>query len=250
MRTIDIHDPEYPKQLLAMKTPPTLWVDGGPLCLDGGAVAIVGPREPSERGLVTARALGVEIARRGKVVISGGATGIDTAAHLGAATVGVTWVVLPCGLEEARSRPHANIELFERVKLSGGGLLSTFEPTMKSLRGNHHARNAIIAQLVHDLIVVQAEEGSGSVSVGRKGLTASKRVFTFRGPCYDPLFDGTRQLLRLGAVEPESVAALIDAVTRGRDLRALNEDEKLVLAQLGNDVVVEGPSGHFRRKST
>lgn len=280
MRPITPDDPEYPRHLLERPNPPSvLWVDGGPLRSSANvrAVAIVGPREPSTLALDFTASLAERIARRQTIVVSGGAYGIDSAAHRGACRAGTTWVVLPCGLDvESVEQERKNLHAL--VRASGGTLMSAFPLGTKALRHNHHIRNTTIARLVTDMIVVQAAEASGSLSVGRKGLAEGIRVFTFRGPCFDPLFAGTAELLRLGAVEPASVDALVDAVTSAPP-RALSDDETECVRALRNEaihvdevvlatslpigrvssalltlaldnVVVEGPAGYFRRNST
>lgn len=273
MRPLTPDDPEYPQPLLDRPSPPkVLWVDGPPLSR-ARAVAIVGSREPSLAAARFAEDLGERIASRGTTVVSGGAPGIDSAAHRGACKAGPTWVVLPCGLEKA-----GKVELHDRVKASGGALLSTFDPTLPPTLPKYHTRNTTITRLVTDMVVVQAAANSGSLSVGRKGLSLGVRVFTFRGPCWDPLFAGTAELLRTGAVEPASVESLIEALVQPPP-RRLSHDEAAVVQSLRNDpihlddlseatslpigrvssalltlaldnVVVEGPAGCFRRNST
>lgn len=276
MRTLTPDDPEYPRSLLRRASPPELlWVDGAPLS-DARAVAIVGPREPSRVALEFAAELAERVAARGSVVVSGGAFGIDSAAHRGAIRSGKTWVVLPCAIEVACAGERK--ALLARVKAEGGSLVSTFPEGTLALRGHHHVRNTTIARMVTDMVVVQAARRSGSASVGAKGLAEGIRVFTFRGPCWDPLFAGTADLLSAGAVEPRSVDALVDALTaagpRGlsdeehgivRHLRStpihvdeLVEATSLPMGRVGSalltlaldNVVVEGPPGYFRRNST
>jgi DNA processing protein len=288
MRTVTPTDPEYPNKLRSTHAPPAaLSVDGGMLALDRHAVAIVGSREPSSRrALDFTYELAARVAARGTIVVSGGARGIDRAAHAGAASTGTTWVVLPCGIDAAFDEEPPNepfpSELATRIRAGGGGFLSTYEPATRASRPFFHARNTLIVQLVSAVVVVQAAAKSGSVSAGRKALTAGLRVFTFRGPCWDPHFDGCAKLLALGAIEPPSAAALEQALQPPRaaplpkrggmvekklltllDGTARHVDElvdrsalplgRVVSALLTlalDDVVVEGPSGHFRRKST
>ncbi|CAN5397535.1 hypothetical protein BH09MYX1_BH09MYX1_27890 [soil metagenome] len=279
MRNVDLHSPEYPKALLALSKPPSLWVDGGSLSTRARAVALVGPREASRLALDTTEHLAKRIAARGTIVVSGGAFGVDSAAHRGAARTGKTWVVLPCGLDQATVKEVVtDPDLYDRIRANGGALVSAFALGTKSSVPNHHARNSTIASLVTDMIVMQAAADGGSISVGRKGLAAGIRVFTFRGPCWDPLFKGTVELFGLGAVEPESLAKLVDAVA-APPRRGLTEDEKAIFQKLRqdaihtdevvertglpigrvssalltlslDDVVVEGPSGCYRRNST
>ncbi len=287
MRTITPDDDEYPKKLLRLRKPPgTLWVDGGILTLDRDAIGIVGPREPTGGAVGYATKLAAGVAARGTLVISGGARGIDRAAHEGAARTGTTWVLLPCGLDVAFRPPKTSMatpfpaDLAAAIKASGGGFVTSFAPDIEALPQNHHSRNALVVALVRALVVVQAGHKSGSSSTAAKALKAGLRVYTFRGPCWDPCYGGTRALLAHGAVEPSSEAELLEALKPPSEpLRRASSAEKTLLRLLDgtarhvdelvdrtrlpigrvtsalltlalDDVVVEGPSGHFRRKST
>ena len=93
MRAIPIGDPDYPSRLLLLPRPPEcIWVEGS---LEPGTkhVAIVGMREATVDATDFARGLAREVAAAGAVVISGGALGIDKAAHEGALEAGRTWVL-------------------------------------------------------------------------------------------------------------------------------------------------------------
>ena len=99
MRAIPIGDPDYPSRLLALRTPPEcIWVEG-PLDVTTKRVAVVGTRAPSHAAKAFARDLARQVAAAGAIVVSGGALGIDTAAHEGALEAGRTWVLAPVGLE-------------------------------------------------------------------------------------------------------------------------------------------------------
>ena len=161
MRILPFDHLEYPTRLRrAFEEPPQLWVKGD-LTERGVHVAIVGARKATPVGLEYARALAQRVAKAGAVVVSGGAMGIDAAAHEGALDVeGVTWAVLPSG--HRRPFPSDHAALFERIAKQKGAAISRFPPEMGSLPGNFHARNRLLAALSDVVVIVQARDGSGT----------------------------------------------------------------------------------------
>jgi len=127
----------------------------------GPCVALVGTRSPTLDGMAYARHLGGALARAGVTVLSGGAEGIDGAAHEGALAVGgLTVVVAPAGWD--RPFPEAHRDLFERIVAQGGGYLSQYAPGVPARPDHFFARNALLAALAHVLVVVEAPYRSGA----------------------------------------------------------------------------------------
>ena len=125
-------------------------------------VAIVGPREPWPGVLEGPRVIAGECARRGIVVASGGARGVDRAAHEGALDAGgVSWAVLPCGADHVSPTEHR--ALFGRIAQAGGALVWPYAPNQKSGLGTFTKRNEVLVGLADAVIVTQAPEfGSGT----------------------------------------------------------------------------------------
>lgn len=127
----------------------------------GPAVALVGTRHPSKEGEAYARHLAGALARAGVVVLSGGAEGIDTAAHRGALDVGgATVVVAPSGF--LRPFPEKNSELFAEIAERGGGHLSEHPPEVAASLTAFFPRNALLVALSHLVVVVEAPYRSGA----------------------------------------------------------------------------------------
>ena len=127
----------------------------------GPAVAIVGTRYPTPRARAFARTLAADLGRAGVAILSGGAKGIDTAAHEGALDAGArTVVVAPAGFLVAY--PAMNRVLFSRVVASGGAYVSHVPDGMRATRGAFFRRNASLAALAHALVVVEADFQSGA----------------------------------------------------------------------------------------
>jgi DNA processing protein len=122
-------------------------------------VALVGSRRASADGVRVARALAAQLAEVGAVVVSGGAFGIDAAAHVGALDVGgTTLVVLPTGVRTPA--PAGNRALFSAVLAAGGAWVA--EPSLERGRWSFVRRNRLIAACADVVVVVEADEPSGT----------------------------------------------------------------------------------------
>lgn len=166
--------------------------------LPGPGVAIVGARRADASGLQIARRIATEAARRGIPVISGGAFGVDAAAHEAAlAAGGPTVVVLGSGLDHPA--PTTHLPLFEQVLASGGAVVSPFACHQKAARWTFPKRNPWIAALAHAVIIVQAGEKSGTLHTARAALEQGRTVFAVPGPMDHPLHVGCHRLIEQGA---------------------------------------------------
>jgi DNA processing protein len=174
------------------------------------SVAVVGGRRASPLRRAAARAVGAGLARAGWCVVSGGAVGVDAAAHAGAVDAGGrTVVVLGCGLDVPY--PRANTVLFARV-LAGGGTLTSEHPPGAQPRGaNFLPRNRMIAALSAAVVVVEAAEGSGSLSTARAaGSRGVGHVLVLPGAPWDPGAAGCNQLIRDGATLARSLTDILE----------------------------------------
>lgn len=159
MRATMLTGPRLPSRLKDLDDPPTaLFVHGRwPL---GPVVSVVGTRLASEEGARFTRGLCRELARAGVVVASGGAAGIDTAAHAGALEGGATLVVAPAGF--LRPFPERNLELFRRVAEEGGAYVSECAPDQPALRHVFFRRNSLLVALSDLVVVAESPFRSGA----------------------------------------------------------------------------------------
>jgi DNA processing protein len=162
------------------------------------AVAVVGGRRASPLRRAAARSLAAGLAAAGWWVVSGGAVGVDAAAHAGALDGrGRTVAVLGCGLDVVY--PRANGPLFARIVAEGGTLLSEHPPGAPPRAAHFVPRNRLIAALAAAVVVVEAAEGSGSLSTARAaGSRGRGRVLVVPGAPWDPGAAGSNELLRDG----------------------------------------------------
>lgn len=168
-------------------------------------IAIVGARAASRAGLDWARALAEEVAREGEIVVSGGALGIDGAAHEGALAAGArTVVVLGTGVDVVYPLRHG--PLFHQVVAHGGALVSPFPAGTAALPGRFPTRNPLIAALSRAVVVVEASARSGSLGTGQAALEQGKPLHCRPGS------PGCDLLLSRGARPASSVEALVAAL--------------------------------------
>jgi DNA processing protein len=194
-------DPAYPALLAeSSDAPPVLYVRGA-LRSEARRVAVVGSREPDVAGADLARRLGEQLAGAGVEVVSGGARGIDSAAHAGALWGGgSTIAVLGCGIDQAY--PPENRELFDRIAAGGGAIVSQLTPGTPPSRTSFPRRNRTLAALAHACVVVRAAEGSGALLTADHAAALGRALFAVEGPDGGPLSFGPNALLAAGAARP------------------------------------------------
>jgi DNA processing protein len=190
-------EPGYPSSLERLPEPPARLRVKGNL---GAArrVALVGSRLPDEYGDAMAGALAAGLARAGVSVVSGGAQGVDGAAHRGALDArGHTVAVMGCGLDHVYPAGHR--DLFDRIVASGGALLSEYHDDVHPERWTFPKRNRIVAALCDAVVVVRAGERSGALITAGCARRLGIPVMAVPGEVGHPLSAGPLALLRVGA---------------------------------------------------
>lgn len=172
--------PDYPASLAELAEPPPYLFRDGPLWpWPARAVGIVGPRQASEAAGRFARKLAYGLAARGVTIVSGGALGIDAAAHRGALEAnGSTVLVTATGID--RCYPPENEGLFDMVRAQGC-ILTELLPGAPPRRDFFPTRNRIIAGLSQALVVVGGRLKSGTYSTTNHMRRLSRPLFTWTG---------------------------------------------------------------------
>jgi DNA processing protein len=239
-------DEDWPAGLRDLTNPPVALRVAGVRSELRGAVAVVGTRRADPDALAFTQRLAAELARAGRTVISGGAIGIDAAAHRGALSVGgSTLCVLATGFDRAYPRQHA--ELFRDIALRGWLVTEQPDgagPTRVALL----SRNRLVAAMAEAVVVVQAPLRSGALSTAAFARRLKRPVFAVPYAPWDGLGEGCTELLRRGArictsvrdvlsVPPhaggEEPVAGSDSAENIIHVDELDEDGRAVLERLG-----------------
>lgn len=191
-------DEEYPASLREIYDPPiVLYVRGSLTSRDKNAVAMVGSRQTTHYGIETARKLAYQLAYVGVTVVSGGARGIDTAAHQGAlAARGRTVCVLGTGLGVVF--PPENKDLFDRIA-DHGAVLTQFPFNRNGDKQSFAIRNRIVAGMTLGTVVVEADLHSGALITSNFATEYGRQVFAVPGRIDSPRSKGCHDLIKKGA---------------------------------------------------
>jgi DNA processing protein len=201
-------DSDWPTCLNDLAAPPLALIGKGQrehLATVGESIAIVGTRNPTSYGMRVAGEMAAGVVDRNWAVISGGAVGIDAAAHKGAIIAeGVTIAVLASGTSV--KYPAANERLFAEIE-SDGLFLSEVMPTVPAVPSRFLTRNRIIAALSRGTLVVEAAFRSGSLRTARDAAAIYRPVMAIPGLITSPTSEGCHRLVA------ERCAELVSSVS-------------------------------------
>ena len=216
------------------------------------SVAVVGARAATSYGDHVAGELSRGLAERGFAVVSGGAYGIDAAAHRGALAPGPesapTVAVLACGVDVAY--PRGNQRLLQRIA-EEGLVVSELPPGAAPTRARFLVRNRLIAALSLGTVVVEAGRRSGSLATAERARSLSRQVMAVPGPVTSAMSAGCHELLRQDAVcvtRPAEVVELVgelgvDAAEPLRAPQSLRDELSETVRRVLDAVPVRGGAG-------
>jgi len=192
-------DEAYPSRLLEIyDPPPVLWACGDLRQLNRAALAVVGTRHPTPYGAGMAEMLSRDLARRGMVVISGMARGVDTSAHKGALEAGGTTIaVWGTGIDVIY--PKENKKLAEQIVAQGGAIVSEFPLGTFPAPQNFPIRNRTLSGMSVGVLVVEAAEYSGTRITARCALEQGRDVYAVPGNATNKNSWGPNTLIKQGA---------------------------------------------------
>ena len=198
IRLICPGDAEWPGQLdhLGQARPYALWLRGNVdlrfACLR--SVSVVGSRAATGYGGHVAGEIAADLAERGWAVVSGGAYGIDAAAHRGAlAAEGITIAVLACGVDYPYPAGHA--DLFAAITAQGL-VVSEWPPGRHPARMRFLVRNRAIAALACGTVIVEAGERSGALNTAQHAAHLGKPLMAVPGPVTSAQSAGCHRIIR------------------------------------------------------
>lgn len=204
-------DDDYPDDLRNLTDMPlVLYCDGDLACIkEKIAIGVVGTRNPTRDSTTIARQLSSDMAKCGAVIVSGGALGIDSAAHEGALGVnGTTVCVLGCGLG---AKYLMRNEPMRREVAKSGAVISEFPPLSEAGVRTFPVRNRIISGLSKGVLVVEAGEKSGSLITARAALEQGREVFAVPGSILTSSYKGANTLIRDGATAVTCAADILQS---------------------------------------
>lgn len=213
-------DPGWPQGMgdLAERGPMCLWVRGDPAALNTPGVGIVGARACTRYGERVSAELAEGLARAGMAVVSGGAFGIDAAAHRSAlASGGVTIAFQAGGVD--RFYPRAHEDLLTEIIRSGGAIVSEAPPGSAPMRQRFLSRNRLIAAQSQAVVVVEASWRSGALSTARHAADILRPLGAVPGPVTSMASAGCHRIIREGmavcVTDTEEVLELIGPLEAG-----------------------------------
>jgi DNA processing protein len=245
---ISITDPRYPVSLRTSFSPPLLlYVAGDPKWLNQPCLAIVGSRNASALGLQTAQQFAQELAQQGLTIVSGMASGIDSAAHRGALLAfnnsqasdqdtannelkthqqcASTIAVIGTGIDLCY--PEQNRRLNDLIQ-NNGCVVSEFALGMGPRKHHFPLRNRIIAGLSLGLLVVEAARESGSLITANQALEMGKEIFAIPNSIHSPVGKGCHYLIKNGAHLVEQVQDILSALPKDRFAGSLFASSQLL----------------------
>lgn len=194
---LDISDPDYPESLKEISNPPlVLYLRGDRKVLGKFLFAIVGSRKPTSYGISVAKEFSLQLSKKGMVIVSGLARGIDTIAHREAIQEGTTIAVLGSGL--LNIYPRENKELSRKIA-SAGAVISEFPLLTSPLKENFPRRNRIVSGISRGVLVVEAGLRSGALITAHLACEQNREVFAIPGNVNSSLSKGTHILIKEGA---------------------------------------------------
>ena len=201
IQLLTLQDSTYPERLAAIHQPPlVLYWKGKQIAFDEEiAIAMVGAREATPYGVDMASRLSIELTRRGALVVSGMAQGIDAASVRGALKVGGPVVsVLAGGLDRVYPRYHK--ELYEDVA-AVGALISEYPPGTDHKGSHFPIRNRIISGLSVGVIAVECARSGGTLLTIGHAMDQDREVFAVPGPVGAPMSEGPNRLIMAGTAK-------------------------------------------------
>lgn len=173
-------------------------------------IAVVGTRRVTPYGRRVTEKLTRELVDAGFVIVSGLMYGVDTVAHETCiARGGTTIAVLGYGFD-APYFPTSAAGVANKILMSGGCLISQFEPGVRAIPQNFPQRNQTIVDLSLGVLVTEATPKSGSLLTARLAGECGKEVFAVPGPIDSPYSEGTKELVNLGAKLVSSIRDIVD----------------------------------------
>lgn len=228
----------FPLRLREIPQPPKqLYIEGNLPPEELIHLAVVGSRKNTPYGKQACQNLIEGLKGYPIVIVSGLALGIDTIAHESALRSGLTTIAIPgSGLAHKVLYPATNRSLADRIVTSGGCLMSEFEPEFKATLWSFPARNRLMAGISQAVLIIEAEEKSGTLITARMATDYNRDVLAVPNSIFSQTSCGTNKLIKLGATPITSSADILEA------LGLAQKEETLVQQELFDELPDEEKS--------
>lgn len=236
---------QFPKPLLEIPQPPkTLYIRGKLPDKDLIYLSVVGSRKYTSYGRDICEKLIRGLKDYPIVIVSGLALGIDSIAHKTAMEVGLITVSFPgSGLDNNVLYPRTNIRLADEIVKSGGCLISEFEPNFIATLYSFPQRNRLMAGISKAVLIIEAEEKSGTLITARMALDYNRDVLAVPGSAFSANSNGTNWLIKQGATPITKSEDILEALgfeierpeTSDKEKYADCSKEELTILELLNE---------------
>ena len=204
--------PDCPRQLFVLGEMPNI-------NKSTKVLTVVGSRKNTSYGKNVCEELIKSLSGTDTIIVSGLALGIDAIAHRAALDAGLkTIAVLGNGLSEKVIYPKTHINLAKEIVASGGALLSEYKPDTEARVYTFPARNRICVGLSDAVLVIEAEEKSGTLITSKLATEYNRDVLAVPGNIFSDTTKGPHMLIKLGAVPITSTSDLLDALGHSNHL--------------------------------
>lgn len=226
IKSISISDPCFKGKIHAISDPPKTLFAIGNVSVNGPAVAIVGTRKPTAYGKTITLELAEKLAKRGVIIISGLALGVDCIAQEAAARIGGQSIaVLASGLDEITPRSNRNIAI--NILEKNGGLLSENPPGTRIRKWEFLKRNRLVSALADAVVVTEASAKSGTMNTIAHALQQGKDIYAVPGNITSPTSAGCNKLIEQGATPIVNIDEFVEQLVPA----TANTQQTILLAE-------------------
>jgi DNA processing protein len=225
---IKLKTEQFPKALLEIPQPPkTLYIRGKLPPKDSIYLAVVGSRKYTSYGRDICEKLISGLKGYPIVIVSGLAIGIDSIAHKSALRADLTTMSFPgSGLDNSVIHPQSNIRLAEEIVNAGGCLMSELNPQWKATIYSFPQRNRLMAGISKAVLIIEAEEKSGTLVTARMALDYNRDVLAVPGSVFSNNSRGANNLIRQGATPITNSDDLLEALGFEVKKEKINDKDK------------------------
>lgn len=235
IKVYTVEDDNYPKRLRNIIDRPMVLYSKGNFFDDDPTIAIVGSRKATNYGKWVCEKFAKELSTLGITIVSGLAQGIDTIAHQVALKEGANTIgVLGNGIDVVYPKRNANI--YSEIE-SKGCIFSEFPLGTEPLAYNFPQRNRIISGLALGIIVIEAQEKSGSLITAHLGLEQGKDVFAVPGNINSIYSGGTNKLIKDGASPLLNIDDVLEEIYELRNYVKKSKEESINFSDFSDDEV-------------